>query len=84
MTGDCHVRICEGLGVKFPRATRLADFRHRLVLKIDEGKFRLPLPVVVSLVLPFRIQYFKWKSLFSWKIVELGEAIFPLTPQAAA
>ena len=22
MTGDCHVRICEGLGVKFPRATR--------------------------------------------------------------
>ena len=23
MTGDCHVRICEGLGVKFPRATRL-------------------------------------------------------------
>jgi len=24
MTGDCHVRICEGLGVKFPRATRRA------------------------------------------------------------
>ena len=23
MTGNCHVRICEGLGVKFPRATRL-------------------------------------------------------------
>ena len=23
MTGDCHVRFCEGLGVKFPRATRL-------------------------------------------------------------
>ena len=23
MTGDCHVRICEGLGLKFPRATRL-------------------------------------------------------------
>ena len=23
MTGDCHVRICEGLGVKFPWATRL-------------------------------------------------------------
>ena len=22
MTGDCHVRICEGLGVKFPRSTR--------------------------------------------------------------
>lgn len=21
MTGDCHVRFCEGLGVKFPRAT---------------------------------------------------------------
>jgi hypothetical protein len=29
MTGDCHVRICESLGVKFPRATRLigATFR---------------------------------------------------------
>jgi hypothetical protein len=25
MTGDCHVRICEGLGVKFPRATRLRN-----------------------------------------------------------
>ncbi len=23
MRGDVHVRICEGLGVKFPRATRL-------------------------------------------------------------
>jgi hypothetical protein len=22
MTGDCHVRFCEGLGVKSPRATR--------------------------------------------------------------
>ena len=22
MSGDVHVRICEGLGVKFPRATR--------------------------------------------------------------
>ncbi len=25
MTGDCHVRFCEGLGVKFPRATRLVN-----------------------------------------------------------
>ena len=25
MTGDCHVRICEGLGVKFPWATRPDD-----------------------------------------------------------
>ncbi len=25
MTGDCHVRICEGLGVKFPRSTRLCQ-----------------------------------------------------------
>jgi len=22
MTGDCHVRICEGRGVRFPPATR--------------------------------------------------------------
>jgi hypothetical protein len=25
MTGDCHVRICEGLGVRFPRSTRLLN-----------------------------------------------------------
>ncbi len=25
MTGDCHVPICESLGVKFSRATRLTD-----------------------------------------------------------
>ena len=30
MSGDVHVRICEGLGVKFPRATRLRSPRcHR-------------------------------------------------------
>jgi REP element-mobilizing transposase RayT len=38
MSGDAHVRICESLGVKFPRATRL--FR-RLALqkesKVEEG-----------------------------------------------
>ena len=26
MTGDCHVRICESLGVRFPWATRLYSF----------------------------------------------------------
>ena len=26
MTGDSHVRICEGLGVKFPRAARRGKF----------------------------------------------------------
>lgn len=25
MTGDCHVRFCEQLGVKLPRLTRLSD-----------------------------------------------------------
>jgi len=24
MAGDCHVRICEGLGVKFPRSPHLS------------------------------------------------------------
>jgi putative transposase len=32
MSGDAHVRICESLGVQFPRATRL-------YLKID-GRWR--------------------------------------------
>jgi len=27
MMGDYHVRFCEGLGVKFPLATRLTDIR---------------------------------------------------------
>jgi hypothetical protein len=27
MTGDCHVAFCEGLGVRFPRATRLTIFQ---------------------------------------------------------
>ena len=26
MTGDCHVRICEGLGVRFPRTTRRVTY----------------------------------------------------------
>jgi len=25
MTGDCHVRFCEGLGVKFPGPTQLVS-----------------------------------------------------------
>ncbi len=29
MRGDAHVRICEGLGVRFPRATRL-EFRQMI------------------------------------------------------
>jgi hypothetical protein len=29
MTGDCHVRICESLGVKFPGATRPASAKSR-------------------------------------------------------
>ena len=35
MTGDCHVRICEGLGVKFPRATR--RFRFVGVVQFSRG-----------------------------------------------
>jgi hypothetical protein len=30
MSGDAHVRICESLGVKFPRATRLVGLDRRL------------------------------------------------------
>ena len=29
MTGDCHVRFCESLGVRLPRATRLYSFQGR-------------------------------------------------------
>jgi hypothetical protein len=35
MTGDCHVRICESLGVRSPRATRLIDSKVNLLLQIS-------------------------------------------------
>ncbi len=35
MSGDAHVRICESLGVKFPRATRL-------VLYFNDGSVASP------------------------------------------
>ena len=44
MTGDCHVRICEGLGVKFPWATRLAKLYYQPPPKLPKRKFRLVLP----------------------------------------
>ena len=28
MTGDCHVSICGGVGVRFPCATRLSNRQH--------------------------------------------------------
>jgi len=45
MSGDAHVRICESLGVKFPRATRLVLVirrkRYWLWRAVDnEGEFR--------------------------------------------
>ena len=30
VTGDCHARICESLGVKFPRATRRYKYTHQM------------------------------------------------------
>jgi hypothetical protein len=44
MRGDCPVRICEGLGVKFPRATRLIKdwdilFISELLKKCGNRKF---------------------------------------------
>ena len=56
MSGDVHVRFCEGLGVRFPRATRLViccrgtapeamaamrEMMHRLKLTVNETKTRL-------------------------------------------
>jgi hypothetical protein len=33
MSGDTHVRICESLGVRFPRATRLLCSSYRLEVR---------------------------------------------------
>ena len=45
MSGDAHVRICESLGVKFPRATRLviatAGTKHWLWRAVDQDGFVL-------------------------------------------
>ena len=34
MTGDCHVRFCEGLGGKFPRSTRQLGHLVTYLLKL--------------------------------------------------
>ncbi len=45
MSGDAHVRICESLGVKFPRATRLvitiAGKKHWLWRAVDQDGYVL-------------------------------------------
>jgi putative transposase len=45
MSGDAHVRICESLGVKFPRATRLVltinRQKHWLWRAVDQDGFVL-------------------------------------------
>ena len=45
MSGDAHVRICESLGVKFPRATRLvitiAGRKHWLWRAVDQDGYVL-------------------------------------------
>ena len=54
MTGDCHVRFCEGLGVKFPRATRLSAFRCFYFLKHgpSKGKPKIRRGVLKGFYLP--------------------------------
>ena len=42
MSGDAHVRICESLGVQFPRATRLFE-----VLTLVQTRKIKPIPVVL-------------------------------------
>jgi len=37
MTGDCHIRIYEGLGVKFPWATRRTNLRLELSLYVNSS-----------------------------------------------
>src|ERR1017187_2352729 len=47
MTRECHVRICEGLGVKFPGATRPTGTPDRRRRVLDECLGDLPLTVHV-------------------------------------
>ena len=62
MSGDVHVRFCEGLGVRFPRATRLVigltheeDARRvRAVLPRRFGKYGLTIHPEKTRLVPFR------------------------------
>ena len=50
MTGDCHVRVCEGLGVKFPWATRLLEHLNSLNERESGGlnRYNFSLPHTVK------------------------------------
>ena len=43
MSGDVHVRFCESLGVKFPRATHPAESSHSNppIVGVARGRFTL-------------------------------------------
>ncbi len=41
MNREAHVRICEGLGVKFPRATRLHNERAAALAALHAFNFEL-------------------------------------------
>ena len=61
MTGDCHVRFCERLGVKFPGATRLREREilqapeHRPAALVEvQGQFIIGVAGAYTLSLPYR------------------------------
>lgn len=49
MTGDCHVRICGSVGVRFPRATRLSTSADPQEVEICFSYLKSELPMSVSL-----------------------------------
>ncbi len=51
MNREVHVRICEGLGVKFPRATRLSFCEAALVVVISLMMRGMTVPLFYCLVL---------------------------------
>jgi hypothetical protein len=66
VTGDCHARICEGLGVKFPGSTRRATRANESATDdsfacrvIDEGR---PLGVVVQAKAPNYLPLLRFKE----------------------
>ena len=38
VTGDCHARICESLGVRFPGATRQPAIKNKMLKMITDPK----------------------------------------------
>jgi hypothetical protein len=48
MSREAHVRICEGVGVRFPHATRLGSFSLPMSIMTSSGRYFVQIDEVMS------------------------------------